>query len=112
MALMSEKFSTNGRDEPVLHGRLKRTISQGSVRSIGGNTPPPSDFYFGDIDCVFSPFKDAEIDLTVLRVESEVAQEDFDKKQKERGQQKPVTSQSLAYQSPLVRRDNDDDDAW
>ena len=30
-------------------------------------------------DCVFSPFKDAEIDLTVLRVESEIAQEDFDK---------------------------------
>ena len=77
-----------------------------------GKYTAPSDFYFGDIDCVFSPFKDAEIDLTVLRVESEVAQEDFDKKQKERGHQKPVTPQSLAYQSPLVRRDNDDDDAW
>ena len=69
----------------------------------------PSDFYFGDIDCVFSPFKDAEIDLTVLRVESKVAQEDFDKKQKERGQQKPVVPQSPAYQSPLVRRP---DEAW
>lgn len=52
----------------------------------------------------FSPFKDAEIDLTVLRVESEVAQEDFDKKQKEREHQKPITPQSPAHQSPLVRR--------
>lgn len=74
-----------------------------------GKYTAPSDFYFGDIDCVFSPFKDAEIDLTVLRVESEAAQEDFDKNQKEREPQKPVTPQSPAYQSLLVRRDNDDD---
>ena len=40
----------------------------------------------------------------------EIAQEDFDKKLKERGQQKPITPQSPAYQSPLVRRDNEDDD--
>ena len=59
---------------------------------------------------MFSASKDAEIDLAVLRVESEVAQEDFDKKQKERQQQKPNTPQSPAYQSPLVRRDNEDDD--
>ena len=60
---------------------------------------------------MFSASKDAEIDLAVLRVESEVAQEDFDKKQKERKQENPVTPQSPAYQSPLVRRANDDD-AW
>ena len=43
--------------------------------------------------------------------EGEIAQEDFDKKQKERGQQKPVTPQSPTYQSPLVRKP-DDEDAW
>ena len=58
---------------------------------------------------MFSASKDAEIDLTVLRVENEVAQEDFDKKQKERQQQKP--QQTAQYQSPLVRRP-DDEDAW
>lgn len=76
---------------------LRHTISQGCVKSIRGNTLHP-------------PIKDAEIDLAVLRVESEVAQEDFDKNQKERGQQKPITPQSPAYQSPLVRRDNEDDE--
>ena len=75
-----------------------------------GKYPAPSEFYFGEIDTVFSASKDAEIDLAVLRVESEVAQEDFDKKQKERGQQKPVTPQSPAYQSPLVKRPDEDDD--
>ena len=50
-----------------------------------GKYPAPSEFYFGEIDCVFSASKDAEIDLTVMRVENEVAQEDFDKRQKERG---------------------------
>ena len=49
---------------------------------------------------MFSASKDAEIDLAVLRVESEVAQEDFDRKQKEREQQKP--QQTPQYQSPLV----------
>ena len=58
---------------------------------------------------MFSASKDAEIDLAVLRVESEVAQEDFDKKQKERKQENP--QQNPQYQSPLVRRP-DDDDAW
>ena len=75
-----------------------------------GKYPAPSEFYFGEIDSIFSASKDAEIDLAVLRVESEVAQEDFDRKQKERKQEKPVTPQSPAYQSPLVRRDNEDDD--
>ena len=65
---------------------------------------------FGEIDAVFSVFRDVEIDMAVMRVESEIAQEDFDRKQKEHGQQKPVTPQSPAYQSPLVRRDNEDDD--
>ena len=51
---------------------------------------------------MFSASKDAEIDLTVMRVENEVAQEDFDKKQKERQQQNP--QHTLQYQSPLVRR--------
>ena len=76
-----------------------------------GKYPAPSDFYFGDIDSIFSASKDAEIDLAVMRVESEVAQEDFDKRQKKREQQKPVTPQSSAFQSPLVRRPNDED-AW
>ena len=75
-----------------------------------GKYPAPSEFYFGEIDTVFSASKDAEIDLAVLRVESEVAQEDFDRKQKERGQQKPNTPQSPAYQSPLVKRPDEDDD--
>ena len=76
-----------------------------------GKYPAPSEFYFGDINSIFSASKDAEIDLAVMRVENEVAQEDFDKRQKEREKQKPVTPQSPAYQSPLVRRP-DDDDAW
>ena len=58
---------------------------------------------------MFSASKDAEIDLTVMRVESEVAQEDLNKKQKERQQQN--LQQTAQYQSPLVRRP-DDDDAW
>ena len=74
-----------------------------------GKYPAPSDFYFGDIDCVFSASKDAEIDLAVLRVESEIAQEDFDRKQKERQQENP--QQIPQYQSPFVRRP-DDEDAW
>ena len=77
-----------------------------------GKYPAPSDFYFGEIDSIFSASKDAEIDLAVMRVENEVAQEDFDKKQKERQQQKPITPQSPTYQSPIVRRHDDDDDAW
>ena len=61
---------------------------------------------------MFSASKDAEIDLAILRVESEVAQEDFDRKQKERKQENPQQgTQSPNYQSPLVRRP-DDEDAW
>ena len=71
-----------------------------------GKYPAPSDVYFGDIDCVFSIFKDAEIDLAVLRVRNEVAQEGFDKKQK---QQKPLTPQTPAYQSPFRRHDDADE---
>ena len=41
--------------------------------------------------------------------EGEIAQEDFDKRQKERQRQKPVTPQLPVYQSPLVRRGNEDD---
>ena len=72
-----------------------------------GKYPAPSEFYFGEIDTVFSASKDAEIDLAVLRVESEVAQEDFDRKQKERQQQNP--QQTPQYQSPLVRRPDDEE---
>ena len=74
-----------------------------------GKYTAPSEFYFGDINCVFSASKDAEIDLAVMRVESEIAQEDFDRKQKERKQENP--QQTPQYQSPLVRRP-DDDGAW
>ena len=56
----------------------------------------------------FSASKDAEIDLAVLRVESEVAQEDFDKKQKERKQQQNP-QQTPQYKSPIVRQHDDDD---
>ena len=35
--------------------------------------------YFGEIDCIFSPSKDAGIDLTVLGVKGEIEKEDFDK---------------------------------
>ena len=64
--------------------------------------PAPSAFYFGEIDCIFSPSKDAEIDLTVLAVKGEVEKEDSDKRQ---AKQKPV--QQPVYQSPLVKRDDD-----
>ena len=72
-----------------------------------GKYSAPSDVYFGDIDCVFSVFKDVEIDLAVLRVKNEVAQEDFDKKQRE---PKPSTH-APQYQSPF-RKHDDTDDAW
>ena len=72
-----------------------------------GKYPAPSEFYFGEIDPIFSASKDAEIDLAVLRVESEVAQEDFDRKQKEDKQKNP--QQTPQYQSPLVRRPDDED---
>lgn len=71
--------------------------------------PAPSEFYFGEIDCVFSPFKDAEIDLTVLGVKGEIEKEEFDKKQNEAKQ--PSVQQPAAYQSPLRQR-TDEDDAW
>ena len=73
-----------------------------------GKYSAPSDVYFGDIECVFSVFKDVEIDLAVLRVRNEIAQENFDKKQK---QQKPQTTQSSTYQNPF-RRHDDEDDPW
>lgn len=68
--------------------------------------PAPSEFYFGEIECIFSPSKDAEIDLTVLGVKGEIEKEDFDKRQSEQ-----KSTQKPAYQNPLVRRD-DEDDAW
>ena len=74
-----------------------------------GKYPALSEFYFGEIDPIFSASKDAEIDLAVLRVESEVAQDDFDRKQKERKQENP--QQTPQYKSPIVRR-HDDEDAW
>ena len=79
------------------------------MRSIRGNTLRRLTSISGTLSAVFSASKDAEIDLTVMRVEGEVAQEDFDKKQKERQQQKP--QQASQYQSPLVRKP-DDADAW
>lgn len=72
-----------------------------------GKYSAPSDVYFGDIDCVFSVFKDVEIDLAVLRVRNEIAQENFDKKQ-----QKPQPStHAPQYKSPF-RKHDDTDDAW
>ena len=87
---------------------MKHTISQNSVRSIRGNTLRRLNSILGRL-IVFSASKDAEIDLTVLRVESEIVQEDFDRKQKERKQENP--QQTPQYKSPIVRRD-DDEDAW
>ena len=57
----------------------------------------------------FSPFKDAEIDLTVLGVKGEIEKEDFDKRQNEQKQKSVQTP--VSYQNPLVKRDNEDD-AW
>ena len=91
------------------HRRIEAHNISKLCEKYPGKYPAPSEFYFGEIDSIFSASKDAEIDLAVLRVESEVAQEDFDKRQKERGQQKP--QQTPQYQSPLVRRP-DDEDAW
>ena len=91
------------------HRRIEAHNISKLCEKYPGKYPAPSEFYFGDIDAIFSVSKDAEIDLTVLRVEGEVAQEDFDKKQKERQQQKP--QHTPQYQSPLVRRP-DDVDAW
>ena len=91
------------------HRRIEAHNISKLCEKYPGKYPAPSDFYFGGIDAIFSASKDAEIDLTVLRVENEVAQEDFDKKQKERQQQNP--QHTAQYQSPLVRRP-DDEDAW
>ena len=71
-----------------------------------GKYPAPSEVYFGDIETVFSIFRDMEIDMTVMRVEGDIQQEEFDKKQKP----KPKPAQEPVYQNPLVRRDNEDDD--
>ena len=70
--------------------------------------PAPSEFYFGEIDSIFSPSKDAEIDLTVLRVKGEIEKEDFDKKQ---NVAKQPTVQQSAYQNPLIKRE-DGDGEW
>ena len=60
----------------------------------------PSDVYFGDIDCVFSVFKDIEIDLAVIKASNEIQEEDRKRRDAERQTQQP------AYQSPfkIVRR--------
>ena len=59
---------------------------------------------------MFSPFKDAEIDLTVLGVKGEIEKENFDKRQKEAKQ--PTVQQPASYQNPLRQRTDDDDDVW
>ena len=91
------------------HTRVEAHNISKLCETYPGKYPAPSDVYFGDIDCVFSIFKDAEIDLAVLRVKNEVAQEDFDKRQRKQAKAQPST-QSPAYQSPFRR--HDDDDAW
>ena len=73
-----------------------------------GKYPAPSDVYFGDIPCVFSIFKDVEIDMAVMRTAIEIQQEDFDKKQRDSRTKLPSNQ---TYQSPF-RRHDDDDAAW
>ena len=71
----------------------------------------PADVYFGEIECVFDIWTDIVIDFTVLRVEGEVEQEDFDKRQQER---EAKQTQPTTYQNPLHNRQHDavDEDAW
>ena len=89
------------------HTRVEAHNISKLCETYPGKYPAPSDVYFGDIDCVFSIFKDAEIDLAVLRVKNEVAQEDFDKRQR-----KPQPStHAPQYKSPF-RKHDDTDDAW
>ena len=44
----------------------------------------PTHFYFGDIDCVFDIYTDAEIDLTCLIIRNQVEKEDYEKQAAER----------------------------
>ena len=71
----------------------------------------PSDVYFGEIECVYDIWTDIEIDLTVLGIEGEIEQEDFDKRQEER---EAKQTQTPAYQNPLQNRQHNavDEDAW
>ena len=68
-----------------------------------GKYKAPSDVYFGDIDCVFSVFKDIEIDLAVIKASNEIQEEDRKKRDAERKTQQPT------YQSPFQNRQDDDD---
>ena len=90
------------------HRRIEAHNISKLCKESPGKYPAPSSVYFGEIGTVFSIFRDLEIDMAVLRVESEIAQEDFEKSQK---LQKPRTPQSPQYRSPVVKR-HDDDDAW
>ena len=64
----------------------------------------PSDFYFGEIDCVFNVFKDAEIDLTVIRVAEEVREEERKKRDADRKTEQPT------YWSPFRNPQGWDED--
>ena len=75
-----------------------------------GKYPAPSAYYFGDIDFIFNASKDAEIDLSVLRVKGEIEKEDFDRRQRER-EQKQKAAQTQVYQNPFRQRSHEDD-AW
>ena len=69
-----------------------------------GKYKAPSDVYFGDIDCVFSVFKDIEIDLAVIKASNEIQEEDRKKRDAERKTQQPT------YQSPFKNSQEEDDD--
>ena len=53
------------------HRRIEAHNISKLCEKYPGKYPAPSEFYFGDIDAIFSASKDAEIDVTVLRVENE-----------------------------------------
>ena len=68
------------------HTRVEAHNISKLCETYPGKYPAPSDVYFGDIDCVFSIFKDVEIDMAVMRTAIEIQQEDFDKNREIRGQ--------------------------
>ena len=70
----------------------------------------PSDVYFGEIDCVYDIWTDIVIDLTVLGIEGEIEQEDFDKRQSEKKAENTLATQQLKYQNPLRKPEHFDDD--
>ena len=86
------------------HRRIEAHNISKVCEKYPGKYRAPSDVYFGDIDCVFSVFKDIEIDLAVIKASNEIQEEDRKRRDAERQTQQP------AYQSPFQNRQEDDAD--